>query len=455
MDFNSLYERQEDFKADLGIYRNLVASSQVRKRSKLSLSNPISSNGGIPIKKFRYSEPVVYSLTDSGSEEKYHYSQEDVYSLEVADVYALDTSSSTEEKAEVYSLESSSSNNDTIYGEPEVFSLVANSVSSSAESSSFVYGKPEVYDLGVVKGGSNDRKPNAKETHFSEVKSGSSTPAYRLSEAEVYVLDNLHNNQGTDAHEGSVGARNQGTDAHEGSVDSGEIYSLESGVSNANNTFVADDSDFWGTETLKNGSTVGVYDGLGVGFKHDDTITRPKDKLESNQGVISCKNGSTKPFTEGSSEKNSFQRNTLRGQNSGKVGDEILEVDSFMNGLTEPFEVNSFEEGDFFGVAQHTQQNSGNSQVIIGEDSVESNIKSIVKSQDIQVHSNIDSNQDLTSQANDESPVVEKEPTDIVAFLKKHPKSDISFVLKYFSRKDIDKAMRLGRVFKRKNKLFV
>lgn len=454
MDFNSLYERQEDFKADLGIYRNLVASSQVRKRSKLSLSNPISSNGGIPIKKFRYSEPVVYSLTDSGSEEKYHYSQEDVYSLEVADVYALDTSSSTEEKAEVYSLESSSSNNDTIYGEPEVFSLVANSV-SSAESSSFVYGKPEVYDLGVVKGGSDDRKPNAKETHFSEVKSGSSTPAYRLSEAEVYVLDNLHNNQGTDAHEGSVGARNQGTVYDLGSVDSGEIYSLENGVSDANNTFVADDSDSWGTETLKNGSTVGVYDGLGVGFKHDDTISHQENKLESNQGVISSKNGSTKPFTEDSSEKNSFQRNTLWGQNSGKVGDEFLEVDSFMNGLTEPFEVNSFEEGDFFGVAQHTHQNSGNSQVIIGEDSVDSNIKSIVKSQDSQVHSNIDSNQDLTSQANDESPVVEKEPTDIVAFLKKHPKSDISFVLKYFSRKDIDKAMRLGRVFKRKNKLFV
>ena len=452
MDFNSLYERQEDFKADLGIYRNLVASSQVRKRSKLSLSNPISSNGGIPIKKFRYSEPVVYSLTDSGSEEKYHYSQEDVYSLEVADVYVLDTSSSTEEKAEVYSLESSSSNNDTIYGEPEVFSLVANSV-SSAESSSFVYGKPEVYDLGVVKGGSNDRKPNAKETHFSEVKSGSSTPAYRLSEAEVYVLDNLHNNQGTDAHEGSVGARNQGTVYDLGSVDSGEIYSLENGVSDANNTFVADDS--WGTETLKNGSTVGVYDGLGVGFKHDDTISHQENKLESNQGVISSKNGSTKPFTEDSSEKNSFQRNTLWGQNSGKVGDEFLEVDSFMNGSTKPFEVNSFEEGDFFGVEQHTHQNSGNSQVIIGEDSVESNIKSIVKSQDSQVHSNIDSNQDLTSQANDESPVVEKEPTDIVAFLKKHPKSDISFVLKYFSRKDIDKAMRLGRVFKRKNKLFV
>lgn len=450
MDFNSLYERQEDFKADLGIYRNLVASSQVRKRSKLSLSNPISSNGGIPIKKFRYSEPVVYSLTDSGSEEKYHYSQEDVYSLEVADVYALDTSSSTEEKAEVYSLESSSSNNDTIYGEPEVFSLVANSVSSSAESSSFVYGKPEVYDLGVVKGGSN-----AKETHFSEVKSGSSTPAYRLSEAEVYVLDNLHNNQGTDAHEGSVAARNQGTVYDLGSVYSGEIYSLENGVSDANNTFVADDSDSWGTETLKNGSTVGVYDGLGVGFKHDNAISHQQNKLESNHSLISSNNGSTKPFTEDSSEKNSFQRNTLCGQNSGKVGDEILEVDSFMNGLTEPFEVNSFEEGGFFGVTQHTQQNSGNSQVIISEDSVESNIKSIVKSQDSQVHSNIDSNQDLTSQANDESPVVEKEPTDIVAFLKKHPKSDISFVLKYFSRKDIDKAMRLGRVFKRKNKLFV
>ena len=48
-----------------------------------------------------------------------------------------------------------------------------------------------------------------------------------------------------------------------------------------------------------------------------------------------------------------------------------------------------------------------------------------------------------------------EEPKDIREFLRKYPHSDIDFVLKYFTRKDIQSALAKGRVIKKGNKLHI
>lgn len=46
-------------------------------------------------------------------------------------------------------------------------------------------------------------------------------------------------------------------------------------------------------------------------------------------------------------------------------------------------------------------------------------------------------------------------PKDLRDFVKMYPNCEVSFALKYFSKKEIDRQLNLGRVFKRKNKLLI
>lgn len=52
-----------------------------------------------------------------------------------------------------------------------------------------------------------------------------------------------------------------------------------------------------------------------------------------------------------------------------------------------------------------------------------------------------------------QSPIIDRssEPTDIRAFVRKHPRCDIQFALNYFTKKQIDDAVRLGRIIKKGN----
>ena len=43
----------------------------------------------------------------------------------------------------------------------------------------------------------------------------------------------------------------------------------------------------------------------------------------------------------------------------------------------------------------------------------------------------------------------DNEPTDLRAFLKKHPRCEMSVVLRYFSKKEVETQIRLGKVIKR------
>lgn len=46
-------------------------------------------------------------------------------------------------------------------------------------------------------------------------------------------------------------------------------------------------------------------------------------------------------------------------------------------------------------------------------------------------------------------------PSDVRMFLKQHPNSDLSYVLKFYPKKEIDKQLKLGRIYKRRGKLFI
>lgn len=48
-----------------------------------------------------------------------------------------------------------------------------------------------------------------------------------------------------------------------------------------------------------------------------------------------------------------------------------------------------------------------------------------------------------------------QEPTDLREFLRKYPHSDLNFVLQHFSRKEVQKALALGKVIKKGNKLHI
>ena len=46
-------------------------------------------------------------------------------------------------------------------------------------------------------------------------------------------------------------------------------------------------------------------------------------------------------------------------------------------------------------------------------------------------------------------------PKDLRDFVKLYHNCDMSFALKYFTKKEIDRQLSLGRVFKRKNRLLI
>lgn len=50
---------------------------------------------------------------------------------------------------------------------------------------------------------------------------------------------------------------------------------------------------------------------------------------------------------------------------------------------------------------------------------------------------------------------IENVPSDLREFVKMHPNCELSVVYKYYSKKEVEKQLRLGRVFKRKNKLLI
>lgn len=55
----------------------------------------------------------------------------------------------------------------------------------------------------------------------------------------------------------------------------------------------------------------------------------------------------------------------------------------------------------------------------------------------------------------EETPKIkEDEPKDLIQFIRKHPRCEVSFALQYFSKKEIEKNIMMGRIIKKGNKLY-
>ena len=54
-----------------------------------------------------------------------------------------------------------------------------------------------------------------------------------------------------------------------------------------------------------------------------------------------------------------------------------------------------------------------------------------------------------------DEPSIDEVPKDLRQFLRKYPRCDIKFALKYFSKKEIDKAILIGKIVRRGNKLHI
>ena len=118
---------------------------------------------------------------------------------------------------------------------------------------------------------------------------------------------------------------------------------------------------------------------------------------------------------------------------------EVLEEVSSTLGGTEEVEVDLVEPTVSSGEVEEVSNTAGGT----------STLKT-----DVQFNKHLESEKASTVSANS-SNIVEKVPTDLREFVRKNPNCEMSLALKYFSKKEIDRQLSLGRVFKRKNRLLV
>lgn len=61
---------------------------------------------------------------------------------------------------------------------------------------------------------------------------------------------------------------------------------------------------------------------------------------------------------------------------------------------------------------------------------------------------------EVVKEVKKEETVKEEEPKDLIQFIRKHPRCEVSFALQYFSKKEIEKNIMMGRIIKKGNKLY-
>lgn len=61
---------------------------------------------------------------------------------------------------------------------------------------------------------------------------------------------------------------------------------------------------------------------------------------------------------------------------------------------------------------------------------------------------------EIVKEVKKEETVKEEEPKDLIQFIRKHPRCEVSFALQYFSKKEIEKNIMMGRIIKKGNKLY-
>lgn len=142
--------------------------------------------------------------------------------------------------------------------------------------------------------------------------------------------------------------------------------------------------------------------------------------------------------------------------------DESLKLDNKVDTSLEEC-VSNVEE---FGLNDNSNLFSSDSNFILED--LEDNDESIMEDNegtsidlefiDIFDNKEVSKDEDSKNTSSAESEYMEEHievPRDIRDFLRKYPNSPIEFVLKYYDKKDVEKQVKLGRIYKRKGKLMI
>ena len=134
------------------------------------------------------------------------------------------------------------------------------------------------------------------------------------------------------------------------------------------------------------------------------------------------------------------------------------------------YEVEDEEESYGYEVEEDDEDAEAEAQEVEFTEEVEDRVEEVVTEvQEVEVveevappqrNMGVDTSSEDTS-STEKSDIVEEEPSiddvpkDLRQFLRKYPRCDIKFALRYFSKKEIDKAILIGKIVRRGNKLHI
>lgn len=189
----------------------------------------------------------------------------------------------------------------------------------------------------------------------------------------------------------------------------------------------------------------------------DNALEKEPLELENNK-LSDLRDTSDQKTSSYVSDINSYDEDLEEGWGSSDDSEDFVEED-----YVDEDEEDIAEDNSIFDEEWGSEEDIDNEPVAeeVIEDTVEESFKDI---EDISFDESYIS--DVTEKieagvkvVNVETPENNQEvvevPKDLRAFVKMYPSCDMELALKYFSRKEIEKQLMMGRVFKRKNKLLI
>lgn len=189
----------------------------------------------------------------------------------------------------------------------------------------------------------------------------------------------------------------------------------------------------------------------------DNALEKEHLELENNK-LSDLRDTSDQKTSSYVSDMNSYDEDLEEGWGSSDDSEDFVEED-----YVDEDEEDIVEDNSIFDEEWGSEEDIDDEPVVeeVIEDTVEESFKDI---EDISFDESYIS--DVTEKieagvkvVNVETPENNQEvvevPKDLRAFVKMYPSCDMELALKYFSRKEIEKQLMMGRVFKRKNKLLI
>lgn len=201
---------------------------------------------------------------------------------------------------------------------------------------------------------------------------------------------------------GETGVDNSDQDVYQGKYEDGQYGSEDADESN-------DDEEDYETE--------------GYDYPEDSESSDNTDEDGQDDGLFED------PFEENIQQEGMFEERRISEDGEG---------------CDDGFEIDELFEGGFCGSQEHEEQNGQD------EDDIDWLDEGIDRVDDVQ--ESLFDNSFVDDQKKEEKVEV---PSDIRKFLREHPMSTVDFVLQYYSKKEVDKALALGRIYKKKGKLMI